>query len=124
MNAVLRSNKTLKYFALLVFCMEFLTPVFFFSSYEENEAGITQTQIQDHKQSSVSLASLFAEETINEEEREGSRSKDHSVIYHQDFTFSFLRLLNSVSTSIPSVAQNGLHRAKPAIYKINCLFRI
>jgi hypothetical protein len=124
MNALMRTSTTLKYLALLIFCVEFLTPVFFFASPDKTSEDQFHSYLQDHKQSTVSLATLFAEESINEGEREGGRSKEHAIIYDFQFGFSFLGQHESVKSVVPFVTQNQLHRVTPPLYQLHCLLLI
>ena len=124
MNVLLRTSKTLKYLALLIFCFEFLTPVFFFTTTEISGDEFSHIHFQDHKQSTVSLASLFTEETTNEEEREGGKSKDHLISYDIQATFSFLTQVESSQSTIPFFTQNQLHRVNPPLYQLHCLLLI
>jgi hypothetical protein len=124
MNELLRSSKSLKYLALFMFCVEFLTPVFFFTTPEVGMVESTVTHFQDHKQATLTLASLFAEETFNEGEREGSRSKDQVILYEFQFSFFFLSQHESIKSVVPFVTQNQLHRVMPPLYKLHCLLLI
>ncbi len=124
MNALLRTSKILKYLALIIFCIEFLTPVFFFSTPEESGEEYSNAHFQDHKQASVSLASLFTEETTNEEERESGRSKDQLVDYDFQFAFSSLQQVEAALNILPFITQNELHRVTPPLYQLHCLLLI
>jgi len=124
MNMLLRTSKTLKYLALVIFCIEFLTPVFFFTTAEISGEEFSQLHFQDHKQSTVSIASLFTEETTSEEEREGGKSKDPLVAYDFQAIFSLLRQVEASQSAIPFVTQNQLHRVNPPLYQLYCLLLI
>jgi hypothetical protein len=124
MNALVRASTTLKYLALLIFCVEFLTPVFFFASADKTSTDQVHAHLQDHKQSTVSLATLFAEESINEGEREGGRSKDQAISCDFQFSFSFLSQHKSVKSVVPFITQNQLHRVTPPLYQLHCLLLI
>jgi len=124
MNALMRTSKALKYLALLIFCLEFLTPVFFFGTPDTSTEDQFHKHIQDHKQSAVSLASLFAEESLNEGEREGSRSKDQPAVFDFQFSFSFLSQYESFKSAVPFITQNQLYRANPPLYQLHCLLLI
>jgi hypothetical protein len=124
MNALLRKNRILKYLALIVFCMEFLTPVFFDAPPYESVEDQCQTHFQGHQQVSASLASLFTEENTNEEERESGRSKEQALVYHCEFSFSFLKQIESSTCTIPVITQNELHRANFPLYQFHCLLLI
>jgi hypothetical protein len=124
MNSLLRTSKVLKYLALVIFCMEFLTPVFLFASPQASSDEISRTHVQAHHQASLSLASLFAEENTNEGEREGSRSKDQLVSYDLHFSFSFSGRHVCASSAIPFFTQNELHRVMFPLYQLHCLLLI
>ncbi len=124
MNELIRKSKSLKYLALFIFCFEFLTLVFFFATPDFGIVESTVTHVQNNKQSTLTLASLFAEETFNEGEREGGRSKDHVTLYEFPFSFFFLGKHESIKSAVPFVTQNQLHRVTPPLYKLHCLLLI
>ena len=124
MNAQLRTSKPLKYMALVIFCAEFLSPVFLFAPAESGNEQPSHARLHDHRQASVSLMSLFVEEGTNEGEREGSRQKEQLVIFDLHFSFSLSGKRQSVMASIPFISQNQLHRASPPLYQLQCLLLI
>jgi hypothetical protein len=101
--------------------MEFLTPVFFFATPDE-DMETTHTHIQDHKQSTVSLASLFAEENFNEGEREGE--KDSVILYDFQFSSFFLSQREAINGVVPFVTQNQRYRVTPPLYRLHCVLLI
>ena len=73
----LKNNNALKYFALLLFTFELLSPVFLFSSVKGYEESNPQISLHSTSHSLNLLTFLICEEAGNEEERE---SKEHKAI--------------------------------------------
>lgn len=124
MNKVLRASKSLKYLALLIFCVEVITPVFFFSSLDTATEGQSHNYFQNHKQSTVALATLIAEESFSEGEKEGGKSKDQVTLYNFQFRFSFWCQNELIKNAVPLVSQNELYRVSPSLHKLYCVFLI
>ena len=72
----LKNNKFLKYFSILLFCLELLAPVFLYTPTEQLDFETRQKNIHDVSHQFNLLTFLLCEEAGNEEEREG---RDHKA---------------------------------------------
>jgi len=119
----LRTNKVLKFFALLLFSLEFLAPAILvdIAAAESNQ---DQVQLVDGVHHQNILFSIFSEEiTENEEGREGH--KDSVVFSGFGFASRLLQLQAIEPTSSKySSSISEQFDTQPALFKLNCTFLI
>jgi hypothetical protein len=75
---LLKNSKFLKFFAILLFSIELMAPVFLYSPGEKLDIEATQKTLHDSAHQFNLLTFLLCEEVGNEEEREG---KDHKACF-------------------------------------------
>ena len=119
----IRTNKVLKFFALLLFSLEFLAPAMLV---DITDPQGTQDKIQlvDGAHHQNMLYSIFTEEiSENEEGREGQ--KDIILFTDFDFSSSVLQLLGSAPSSSKNLSiTSERFDTQPALFKLNCTFLI
>ncbi len=115
----LRKNRILKILALLLFTMEFLSPVLFSPPSSEEEKDIFQ---QTHNQNNI--LSFLAEEAGSEEEREGKEHKGCLSLSEFTFTESFVYLFSEAEFHTPVYQYNAsLNRPIP-LFKLHRVFQV
>lgn len=120
----LRTNKVLKFFALLLFSLEFMAPAILvdIANAESNQDKVQLVADGAHHQNI--LFSIFSEEiTENEEGRAGQ--KDTILFADFGFNTSYLRLLftEPVRCKYSSLISEQFD-TQPALFKLNCTFLI
>ena len=119
----LRTNKVLKFFALLLFSLEFLAPAILV---DMADSGGNQDSVQlvDASRHQNFLFSVLTEEiSENEEGREGQKEIITITDFH--FTSRFLQLLGAVpATCKYSSLISERFETQPALFKLNCTFLI
>ena len=119
----LRTNKVLKFFALLLFSMEFLAPAMLVDI-ANPQVSQDKVQLTDGGHQQHMLYSIFTEEiSENEEGREGQ--KDITLLNDFDFASTLSQLLGSA----PSLSKylsitSERFDTQPALFKLNCTFLI
>jgi hypothetical protein len=115
-----RINHGLKLFALLIFSLELLTPLFLDGNINLNKST-KETQLVNPTTNPSQLFDLLAEE--NEERAEGN--KELSVIFDFDLLSIFTYYIdNKVSSKAYIHHTYGYLAAKPRLFILNSLLRI
>jgi hypothetical protein len=119
----LRTNKVLKFFALLLFTLEFMAPAILVDI-AHTESNQNTVQLVDGGHHQNILFSIFSEEiTENEEGREGQKD----TILFADFGFIpnclHLLLIEPVACKYSSLISEQFD-TQPALFKLNCTFLI
>ena len=119
----LRTNKVLKFFALLLFSLEFMAPAMLI---DLADSGLSQDKVQliDSGHHYNILYSIFTEEiSENEEGREDQRV---IILFTDlDLASSFKQLLtNAPGKSKHSSFISQQFETQPALFKLNCTFLI
>jgi len=119
----IRTNKVLKFFALLLFSLEFLAPAMLVDI-SDPQGSQDKVQLVDGGHHQNMLYSIFTEEiSENEEGREGQ--KDIILFTDFDFASSVLQLLGSAPFSGKNLSiTSERFDTQPALFKLNCTFLI
>ena len=119
----LRTNKVLKLLALVLFTLQFLAPAILVDI-ANTECSQDKFQLGASTHQQNVLYSIFAEElTESEEGREGQ--KVIAIFADGDYFFALFQL--SCATFAPSKYLSQISEqfdTQPALFKLNCTFRI
>ncbi len=119
----LRTNKALKFFALLLFSLEFLAPAMLIQV-EAPMASPDQVLLLDGTRHQTMLNSIVSEE-MSETEEERESHINASLITDFNFEFDVLEWLGLAPAAFKnSTLLSNRFETQPALFTLHCNFRI
>jgi len=99
----LKNSKFLRFFTILVFCLELLAPIFLSAQEDSQDDGTTRISLREASGAFAVFATFLSEEVSGEEERDG---KEHSRIFLFLTEFTFF-LVHELSVTMEKISSPG-----------------
>ena len=119
----LKNNNFLKFFAVLLFSMELLAPVFLYSPSEKLDAETTQKSLHDVSHQFNLLTYLLCEEAGSEEERGGKEHKVFLILVYVS-PVEIFSLIKRAETFTIEADPSELIASQPSLISLLGTYRI